>query len=70
MIVTDIQEMEKIVNSSNTLSWDGWDVVCHVQKDDSEFLSTGSFNKQNGKWYSRTVYPCSANGWNIPNSVG
>ena len=55
MIVTDIQEMEKIVNSSNTLSWDGWDVVCHVQKDDSEFLSTGSFNKQNGKWYSRTV---------------
>lgn len=69
MIVSSLSQMENIVNTNKNLSWDGWDVVSHIKQSDSEFMNNGSFNRKNSKWYTKTVYPCRENGWNIPDSV-
>lgn len=69
MKITDIDEMEKIVAKNPNLSWDGWDVVHHVQDDYAEYNMFGSFNKNLGKWFKTVRYSCDEGGWDIPNSV-
>ncbi len=69
MIVSSLSQMENLVDKNKNLSWDGWDVVSYAKKSNSEFMNNGSFNRNNGKWYTKTVYPCHENGWNIPDSV-
>lgn len=69
MLITDLEQMEEIVNKNNNLSWDGWDVVFLAQDDYAEFLHEGYFDKQANKWYRKTIYSCGSNGWEIPDSV-
>ena len=67
MLVTDLNQMEKIVDSRSDLSWSGWDVVRHFGK--SSFLDkNASFH--NGVWVKKSVYALSEHGWNIPDSLG
>ena len=69
MKISDMQEMDEIVKASKSLSWDGWDVVHIVQDDSAEFLPTGTFDKLTLQWYKKTVFTCTEEGWEIPESV-
>lgn len=69
MLVNDMEQMDKIVESSEYLSWDGWDVV-YLRKDDyAEFHLDGYFDKDSAQWYRKSIYSCGENGWEIPDSV-
>lgn len=68
MILKTIDEAESFVNSNESFSWDGWNIVKLIQDDYAEYLSIGSFNKNNGKWYRKIVFECSDYGWQIPDS--
>ena len=64
-----MQEMERLVDNNPNLSWDGWDVI-HKQKDDyAEFSNNGVFDNLTMQWYRKTVFTCTEEGWEIPESV-
>jgi hypothetical protein len=67
MIIKDLHQMEKIVASNNSLSWDGWNVVELVKSKDAMFKSNGSY--VNGSWYLKKVFSPSRDGWSIPNKL-
>lgn len=69
MQITDMNQMEIIVNSNPSLSWSGWDVVQLIQDDYAEYLPVGVFNRETSKWYRKTVFPCTEDGWDVPESV-
>lgn len=56
--------MEKIVNSSDNLFWNGWDIVC-IKKDVNAFCSKDGIFK-NGEWFIKTTYKLERSGWNLP----
>lgn len=69
MIIKTIDEASEIVDSNNSLSWDGWNII-HLRQDDyAEYLSIGVFNKSDGKWYRKTVFSYDEDGWNIPDEL-
>jgi hypothetical protein len=66
MIIKDIDKMEKIVESNESLKWNGWSVE-HFVKDENAFMkNTGVFFKD--LWYVKKTYAYD-NGWNIPDSL-
>ena len=67
MIVTDLDTMEKIVQSNNSLSWDGWNVVELKKSPTAMFKQNGAYI--NGVWYIKNVYSVSRDGWRIPNKI-
>jgi hypothetical protein len=69
MLITDLNKMEQIVSSNPSLTWSGWDVIQLTQDDYAEYLSVGVFNRETSKWYKKTVFPCTEDGWDIPESV-
>lgn len=69
MIIQSLDEAEIFVESHKNFSWDGWNIVYIVQDDYAEYLHTGFFDKESGKWYNRSIYRYSDSGWNIPDSV-
>lgn len=69
MIIKTVEEAEEFVSRTPNFSWDGWNIVHSVQDDYAEYLLVGVFNKDDGRWYRRTVFPCVDQGWEIPDSV-
>ena len=68
MLVTDLQVMEKIVDSRKDLSWIGWDVVKYTKSNNAMFSPEGVY--KDGQWFKKVVFPITENGWNIPSSIG
>lgn len=68
MLVANLEDMEKIVDSQNNLFWDGWNVVKYRNDPASQFKKSGVF--RNGNWYSKSIFPLTETGWSIPNSLG
>jgi hypothetical protein len=68
MLVTNLEQMEGIVDSNRDLFWDGWDVVKYKNNPSSQFHKSGAF--RNGQWYSKSTFPLTEKGWSIPNSIG
>lgn len=68
MILTEYTEAAEFVRNNDTLSWDGWNIVRDVQDDYAEYLPTGFFKREEGKWYKRVTFPLEADGWSIPDS--
>ena len=68
MLVTNLSEMEQIVDSNHTLFWDGWNVVQYKKSDRSQFDKNGVFFR--GKWHRKTVFPITENGWELPKEFG
>lgn len=56
--------MESIVKSTKGLFWEGWDVIKMDYHPVAWRYPNGAFFK--GKWYTKTVYPITEEGWNIP----
>jgi hypothetical protein len=69
MLISDIKEMERIVENNPELYWDGWNVIRATQSDHAEYENSGVFNRATGKWYKKEVYPADGIGWEIPDSV-
>jgi hypothetical protein len=69
MLIDDLARMEEIVDKNKTLTWDGWDVVQLIQDDYAEYLQVGVFDQKTLQWYRKTVFPCTEEGWEIPESV-
>lgn len=66
MLVSDLNDAEDIVSKNPNLSWDGWNIVCLLQDDYAEFLSIGWFDTSTKSWYKKTIYPCTEDGWHLP----
>jgi len=63
-----MDEAEEFVNTHPNFTWDGWDIVYVIQDDYAEYLSSGFYNKEENKWYRKSIYSYDG-GWNIPDSV-
>ena len=68
MFITDLNEMEKIVNISRDLEWNGWDVVKYTPANNAMFSKDGVY--KNNRWYKKQVFAVTEQGWNIPDSIG
>ena len=68
MFITSLNKMEKIVDSSQDLSWNGWDVVKQTPSYNAMFSPDGVY--RDGKWYKQKIFPITENGWNVPDSIG
>lgn len=67
MLVTNLDQMETIVDSQKDLFWEGWDVVRYTKSAKSIYSSDGAF--RNGEWYKKSVFPITEQGWKLPNNV-
>jgi hypothetical protein len=67
MLVKSLEQMEKIVDSTEDLQWDGWDVVS-LKPTDSGLMSKDA-KQINGKWYIQKRFMLTENGWEIPNKI-
>jgi hypothetical protein len=63
MLINSLDAMERIVDSNNALSWDGWSVIEQKSSPTAWMSPEGAY--QNGKWILRKRYEWD-NGWNIP----
>ena len=64
MLVSNLNQMEQIVDGHPDLSWDGWDVVLKRQSNNAQYDTKGVFI--NGQWYKKYIYPITESGWYIP----
>jgi hypothetical protein len=69
MLISNIQDMERIVEEVPHLHWDGWDVIHIVQDDYAEYLPIGFYNRATKMWYRKEVYRPDKFGWEIPSAV-
>lgn len=67
MIVTDLNKMEEIVNTSPNLFWDGWTVV-HKTKTNKGIMSKHGL-RINGKWHIVKRFEPTKSGWSIPEGI-
>jgi hypothetical protein len=67
MLIKSLEQMEKIVDSTEDLLWDGWDVV-NIKPTDSGLMSKDAI-QINGKWYIQKRFALTENGWEIPNKI-
>ena len=67
MLISSIENMEKIVSKNKELKWDGWDVV-HFYP--SEKARTSKFGARvNDKWCMVKRFEITEKGWDIPNKI-
>lgn len=69
MILKTLDEAETFVQNTKGFEWEGWNIIKLVQDDYAEFLPIGSFNRNDGKWYRKSVYLYNNDCWEIPDSA-
>lgn len=62
--IKTLEQMEEIVRSNRSLSWDGWTVVNRYKSDKAQTSKYGVYFK--GNWYMSKRFEPSRNGWDIP----
>lgn len=67
MTIDSLKRMERIVNKSENLQWDGWDVLWYIPYP-AGFLKTDGAIKD-GKWYRVKRFTPSRDGWHIPRKL-
>lgn len=65
MLIKSLDQMESIVENSDSLSWNGWDVV-NSAKDPMAFTKLNAAFVD-GKWFRTETYAITEEGWEIPN---
>lgn len=68
MILQTMAEAEEFVNSHPNFTWDGWNIIYTIEDDYAEYLPSGFYNREENKWYRKSIYSYD-DGWNIPDSV-
>lgn len=69
MLIKNLHDMENIVASNNSLRWEGWDIINLIEDDLAEYSVDGCFDRVTGRWYKKSIYSITENGWEIPESV-
>lgn len=69
MMLKTLDEAESFVLNTEGFMWDGWNIIRLVQDDYAEYLPIGVFNREDGKWYRKTVFPCHDGCWEIPDTA-
>ena len=64
MIVTDLDQMERIVAKNKNLVWDGWDVLKTRWHPRGDFYKDGRRIK--GNWYRTKRFALTREGWKLP----
>lgn len=64
MVIKDLEQMESIVASNKSLSWDGWTVVNSYPSEKGRTSSNGKLI--NTRWHLQNRYEPTRSGWNIP----
>jgi hypothetical protein len=64
MLITSLDQMEKIVSSNKSLKWDGWTVINYTYTPTAWTKTNGAF--LDGKWYTANRYEPTESGWDIP----
>ena len=65
VLITSLDNMEKIVSKNKSLSWDGWNVVELVKSPAAVYKANGAI--VNGVWYIKNIFNIEHDGWRIPN---
>ncbi len=68
MYITDLEQMEEIVESRDDLIWDGWNVVKLSKKPSAIYSKSGLF--RNGEWFEGKVFTPTEKGYDIPAYLG
>lgn len=63
-MIKTIEEMQKIVDKFDDLSWVGWDVIELKYSPSAVTNVKGVFH--NNKWYIKNTFVVSKDGWDIP----
>ena len=70
MILASLNEAEAFVSKNKKVKWDGWIIIQDIQDDNAEYLMSGVYNRETGKWYRRIQYPyVDGTGWELPDSL-
>lgn len=64
MIISDYNLMHDIVDSNDSLGWNGWDVVFDKKTPNGYSHFNGVF--KSGQWFIRKTYRLTESGWDIP----
>lgn len=64
MNIKSLDQMEEIVESNKTLSWDGWTVIENRVNENGVMSKDGAF--VDGKWIVQKRFVPNENGWDIP----
>ena len=67
MNIKSLEQMETIVKSNRSLSWDGWDVVKSDPNPVAWRYPNGKLIK--GKWYVQKRFAVTTNGWELPDNL-
>jgi|694.fasta_scaffold139132_3 hypothetical protein len=65
MLITSLEEANKIVNQFKDLRWDGWDIISIEKNPDGYMNKNGIFI--DGAWAIRKKYIVKRSGWSLPN---
>jgi len=68
MLITNLEQAEKIVSSFNDLRWVGWNIVSRKETPNGYNNKYGSF--LNNKWGIDKIYPLTEKGWHLPSNYG
>lgn len=66
-VIRDLNAMENLVKSNDSLEWDGWDVL-HIQNKKGSFMNRNSM-LINGKWVLTNRYKLESDGWTVPKNL-
>ena len=67
MKISNLKEMELIVESCSFLKWDGWNVL-FLEEDPLAYMNKDAiFHKD--KWHKKTVYEFNEDHWFIPKTI-
>jgi hypothetical protein len=64
MIITSLEKMEKIVEKSKFLYWDGWTVISSYPSKKASTSKYGAY--RNGEWHMQRHFVPNERGWDIP----
>jgi hypothetical protein len=64
VIISDYSLMHDIVDSNDSLEWNGWDVVFDKKTPNGYSHFNGVF--KSGQWFIRKTYRLTESGWDIP----
>lgn len=64
MLISSLEQMEKIVSRNRNLRWDGWDVVFSYESDKGRTSKFGARVK--GVWHLERRIDLTKNGWDMP----
>lgn len=67
MKISDIKEMEVIVDSCGSLKWDGWNVFL-LEEDPMAYMTKDAMF-YNDKWHKKIVFAFENGHWHIPQKI-